>query len=179
MDEITIKKRLYEIALSENGNLLENEIAVESIETEDPIKYLEDMYRNNGLKYDLPDVFFETFTDEILEAIEEARIKVKWMMHSKNYAIELSFLAYQLTLEKMMVHFGLISTEDTFFADYDILDVHGETSDGKTIRYGISDIEISTNQTPSRYVQVRNERGQLLTEAEVYFIEEKSDENNL
>lgn len=175
MTHIEIKKQLYEMALLTTGNILEHEIALAATETDDPIQHLREMYRNNGLKYDLGDEFFEAYLAEILSIIGESDLKVRWLMNSGNYMIELSFLAYQLTLEKMMVQFGLLSTKQTFFARYDILDLHVDM-EKKNVRYGISDIVIQGDREPSKYVKVRDEQGKILTSAEVYFIEEETSE---
>jgi len=48
----------------------------------------------------------------------------------------------------------------------------------KQVRYGISDIVVEPNQTPSKYVQVFDENGKLLGEAEVYFIDDEPYEEN-
>lgn len=174
MEDIDIKKRLYELALIENSkvNSIEKEIAIAATETEDPIQYLRDMYRNNGLKYDLQSEFFEMYRGEIISIIEHSSLKVRWLMNSGNYMIELSFLAYQLTLEKLMLHFGLLSTKQTFFAEFKIIDVHTDAHNDHIVRYGIADIELPADVTPARYVEVKDQRGKILTEAEVYFIEE-------
>lgn len=175
MTTIEIKKKLYALALRKHGNILEQAVALEATETDDPIQHLRDIYRNNGLKYDLGDEFFEAYQSEILMTIDQSELKVKWLMNSGNYMLELSFLAYQLTLEKMMVRFGLILTEETFFADYDILELHVDM-EKKNVRYGISDIVIPIGVTPSKYVKVCDEKGKNLAEAEVYFIEEETSE---
>ncbi|MCR9171525.1 MAG: hypothetical protein NXI10_03470 [bacterium] len=174
MEGIDIKKKLYELALVQDNkvNSIEKEIAIAATETEDPIQYLRDMYRNNGLKYDLQSEFFEMYRGEILSIIEHSSLKVRWLMNSGNYMMELSFLAYQLTLEKLMLHFGLLSTKQTFFAEFKIIDVHTDAHSEQVVRYGISDIELSANVTPAKYVEVRDQQGKILTEAEVYFIEE-------
>ncbi len=178
MDEIEIKKKIYEMSIVDTYSHLDREVANQAVDAVDPLQYLRDMYRNNAFKYEVNAEFLECYIVDIVSIIEDSELKISLSMDAQNYIVELGFIALQLTIEKMMIDFGMINREDSFFANYDILDVHERKENNNTVRYGISDIEILSNQTPSKYVQVRNEQGQLLTEAEVYFIEEESDENN-
>ena len=174
MEEIKIKKQLYELALNGTGRFLDQAIAIAAIETTDPIKYLKNQYNNPKTRDKLPMEFFEENVLDITDLMLNSNLQEVWPITTGNYRRELSYLAYQLCLEQLMIRFGIMTTDRAVYAYHEILTIHANQTETEIVRYGISDIEVPSNQTPSKYVQVFNDDGMLLTEAEVYFIENET-----
>ena len=115
MNTIEINKRLHRIALGDHDDTIRYEIATQAIENENPARYLEEMYKNNGLRYDLDDPFFFIYVEDIVQTIENHKRPIEIKLSLDNYPIELSFLAYQITLQNMMISFGMIKEEDAAY----------------------------------------------------------------
>ncbi len=116
MDKVKINKKLYEIVLLEEGYSLRKEIAIGATETEDPAGHLTEMYRNQNMRYSFDaDESFIVHAEDIVRTIQNHDKEIHLELTVSNYTTELSYLAYQITLQNMLIEFGMITREQAFF----------------------------------------------------------------
>ena len=58
---------------------------------------------------------FFIYVEDIVQTIENHNRPIEIKLSLDNYPIELSFLAYQITLQNMMISFGMIKEEDAAY----------------------------------------------------------------
>ena len=115
MDKIKINQKLHELALREPDSSIEKAISIEATETIDPAGHLKEMYGNKGLLYDMDELFFIEHIEEIVAVIQDHGHSVELEITIQDYASKLSFIAYQLTLQNMMVSFGMLTEEQLIY----------------------------------------------------------------
>jgi hypothetical protein len=115
LSDIEINKKLHEMALKEPEGTLKNEIALQAIETLNPSFYLSDIYRDKGLKYDIDETFLINYISDIVSIISHSEKRHDVSLSLENFGIELSYLAFQLEVQKLLLEFGKITEEDIVF----------------------------------------------------------------
>lgn len=115
MNIIDINKRLHRIAFGDHDDTIRYEIAQQAIERINPALYLKEMYQNELIKYDLDEPFFFIYVQDIVQTIENHNRPIKINLSLDDYTIELSFLAYQITLQNMMISYGMIKEDDAAY----------------------------------------------------------------
>lgn len=115
MEKQVIENLLRTIALLNTKETITKAIVVEALETDDPVQHLRGMYGDNGLRYSLDEEYFILYVEEIVKSIQNYSGDFPIEINASNYAIELAFFAYQLTLQDMLLHFGLIEEKDKIF----------------------------------------------------------------
>ena len=58
---------------------------------------------------------FFIYVEDIVQTIENHKRSIETNHSLDNYTIELSFLAYQITLQNMMISYGMIKEEDAAY----------------------------------------------------------------
>lgn len=116
MNTKELKNTLYEIE-QENLDTLLAEVIRQALELEgEEIKQsLLDSYKDLGLKYDLDKHFFIAFVDGITSIIEENVELAKEHIRIDEYILDASWLAYQITLQNLLLKLELLSEDETVF----------------------------------------------------------------
>lgn len=115
MDKVKINKKLHAIVLLNKGTSLEVDLAIQATETEDPAGHLLGMYRDKGAMYDIDDAVFIFHAEAIVKTIRNHDKEIHLILSVENYTQELSYYAYQITLQNMLIEFGMITKEEAIF----------------------------------------------------------------
>lgn len=115
MSDIEINKELHRIALNDEDLSLQHEIATWCIEDVNPAKHLRDIYRDKGIKYDFNSEFYYLYVSEIHNTISDFGKNTEIELTFDTCALELSYIACQLTIQELLLSFGSITDEDKVF----------------------------------------------------------------
>lgn len=115
MEKKEIENLLRAIVSVDTKESMKKAIAVEAIETDDPVQHLLEMYGDNGLRYSLNEECFLLYVEDIVKIIDNYEGEFPIEINRSNYTIELAFFAYQITLQDLLLRFGLIEEEFRIF----------------------------------------------------------------
>jgi len=115
MNKILITQKLHRIAFREDLGSLECEIATQAVNTDDPVGYLQEMYRDKGIMYDLDEQFLINYIEDIVAVIENHDRDINLKVDAKNYTVQLSYMAIQITMQNMMISFDMLEEKDRVF----------------------------------------------------------------
>ncbi|MCR9171540.1 MAG: hypothetical protein NXI10_03545 [bacterium] len=118
MNNTEIKKQLFELQKDNPESILWDiceKVLVDEHSFDTMAEFLLSLYRDNGLRYDLANEFFDAHVDEIESCIQDNLELAKKYIDIETFRIDASFLAYQIVLQELLLDLGLLKKEDAHF----------------------------------------------------------------